>query len=410
MKKNIDSLAKASKDLMLGEPFYGLLLMALNKVWDKKVGTLGVGLDRINYHLIINPEFWEKHAPIVKKGLLKHELLHIAFFHVTDFDGYKDKKVLNFAMDIVVNQYIERQWLPEDGVFLDTFPELELEEKKSTKYYYNKLMEEKESDEHGYSGMLSQNPGGGGDDPSDGDGMANTPGGSQVRVPNHDWEEMMAGLDEPTKKLLESQTGHIIEQVADQVEKSRGIVPGEFTELLERLRHIEPPKFDWKGYIRKFTGRSTKTYTKKSRRKENKRLPDLPGLKIKQKNHILLGIDTSGSVSSTELKQIQAEMHHIYKTGADITIIQCDTAISNIAPYNPREKDWKIHGRGGTEFQPVINYYKEHQREFSALMYYTDGECSPPVNARGSILWILSHAGDMEDMTDFPGDVIQIEL
>ena len=402
MKKNIDSLAKASKDLMLGEPFYGLLLMALNKKWDKKVGTLGVGLDRINYYLIINPEFWEKYAPIVKKGLLKHELLHIAFFHVTDFDVkvYPDQKVLNWAMDIVVNQYIERQWLPEDGVFLDSFPELELEPKKGAKYYYKKLMDEKESDENGYAEALGQDPGTG----------ASMPNGDTVQTPGHDWEEMIAGLDEPTKKLLESQTGHIIKQVADQVEKSRGVVPGEFAEILERLRHIEPPKFDWKGYMRKFTGKSVKTYTKKSRRKENKRLPDLPGLKIKQQKHILLGIDTSGSVSTSELQQIQQEIHHLHKTGSDVTIIQCDTAISNIAKYNPREKDWKIHGRGGTEFQPVIDYYREHLKEYSCLMYYTDGECPAPENARGPILWVLSHGGNLESIKDFPGEKIQIEL
>ena len=57
---------------------------------------------------------------------------------------------------------------------------------------------------------------------------------------------------------------------------------------------ITAPKFDWKGYIRRFTGVSSKVYTKKIRRKENRRYSDNPGLKIKMKQHMLLAIDTSG--------------------------------------------------------------------------------------------------------------------
>ena len=92
----IESLAKASKELMLKEPFYGLILMALNKMWDvKKVPTAGVTLNGVNYELIINSEFWENLDHIQKLGLLKHELLHIAFFHLTDFGHLKEKRILN---------------------------------------------------------------------------------------------------------------------------------------------------------------------------------------------------------------------------------------------------------------------------------------------------------------------------
>lgn len=75
----VETLAKASKELMLKEPFYGLLLMGLNKVWDKKLivnntPTAGVTLKGINYELRIHPEFWEELKPLHKIGVLKHEL------------------------------------------------------------------------------------------------------------------------------------------------------------------------------------------------------------------------------------------------------------------------------------------------------------------------------------------------
>jgi predicted metal-dependent peptidase len=382
---NVESLAKASKELMLKEPFYGLLLMSLNKIWSDKLPTAGVRLKGINYELAINPSFWESLPMEQKIGVLKHELLHIGFFHLVNFTNYSNKKVLNIAMDLEINQYIERSWLPEDGMFLDTFPELDLEERKGTRYYYDKLMELMQEEEETMQCIMNAI--------SNGESECELPNGQKINIPDHDWDEIEQ-LDEATKKLIESQTKHIVEQVADQVQKSRGTVPGEFAEILERLRHIDPPKFDWKGYMRRFAGRSIKTYTKKSRRKYNKRLPDNPGLKIKRHKHILAAIDTSGSVSTNELKEFLSELYHMKKTGSEVTIIECDTAIS-------------IHGRGGTDFQPVIDYYNEHQKEYSCLFYFTDGECSAPEGAKGNILWVLSSRGSAYD--ELPGQVIILD-
>ena len=333
-----------------------------------------------------------------KVGVLKHELLHIGFFHLVNFTKYANKKVLNIAMDLEINQYIERSMLPEDGMFLDTFPELELEERKGTRYYYDKLMELAQEQEETMQCIMNAI--------SNGESECELPNGQKINIPDHDWEEIEQ-LDEATKKLIESQTKHIVEQVADQVQKSRGVIPGEFEELLKRLKQIDPPKFDWKGYMRRFAGKSVKTYTKKSRRKYNKRLPENPGLKIRRHKHILAAIDTSGSVSTNELKEFLNELYHMKKTGADVTIIECDTAISYIGKFDPK-KDLEIHGRGGTDFQPVIDYYNEHQKEYSCLFYFTDGECSAPEGAKGNILWVLSSRGDAYD--ELPGQVIKLEL
>jgi predicted metal-dependent peptidase len=214
-------------------------------------------------------------------------------------------------------------------------------------------------------------------------------------------------MDEATQKLVESQTKHIVLQVAEQVEKSRGTIPGEFEELIKKLQEVEPPKFDWKGYMRRFAGKSVKTYTKKSRRKYNKRLPDFPGLKIKRQKHILAAVDTSGSVSTKELKEFLNELYHLKKTGSDVTVIQCDTAISHIGPFDPKA-DWEIHGRGGTDFQPVIDYYNENMDKYSCLFYFTDGGAPSPDNARGNLLWVLSSAGS--EYEKLPGHVIKLEI
>tara|TARA_R110002153_G_scaffold34900_3_gene103946 strand:+ start:1187 stop:2398 length:1212 start_codon:yes stop_codon:yes gene_type:complete len=390
-----DALAKACKTLMLKEPFYGLFLLSLIKKWTNKVPTAAVSVNGMNYNLMINESFWEAMTDEHRIGILKHEVLHIGFFHMCNYSNYENKKVLNVAMDLEINQYIDSLYLPPKESkyygcnlvdFQAEYPHLDLPEKAGAKHYYNELIKDKN---------LCNNCGPGNETMEVND--------KQVNITDHDFEN---DLNEAETKMLEAQTGHIVQQVATQVEKSQGTVPGEFSEILERLRELKPAAFDWKGYMRRFVGKSTRTYTKKSRRKYNKRTPEYPGLKIKRQRHILAGIDTSGSVKGNELKEFLNELHHLKKTGADITLIQCDTSISHIGKFDPK-KEIMIHGRGGTDFQPVIDHYNEHMNKYSCLMYFTDGEAWPPENAKGHILWVISSDGNVCD--DLPGLVIEIE-
>lgn len=379
-------LAKTSKDLMLREPFYGLFLIMLNKVWDKSIPTACVSRNRINFQLTINEDYWKSLDDNRRRGLLKHEVLHIGFFHVTDYNHLTDYEIRNIAMDMEINQYIsDTDKMPEWINYLN-YPELNLEPKKGTIYYYEKLQQGKKNGNCPNLNSLLEAMGDGEDSCTTTDGKGNK---SETDVPDHSMWSEFDELDDATKKLVKKQTEYVMREVADQVTKSRGTIPGEFEEIFKRMNTLEPEKFNWKGYLRRFSGGSTKIYTKKTRRKYNKRYEENPGLKIKPKRHILFAIDTSGSVSSAELKECINELHHIHKTGTEVTIIQCDTAISKIEKFNPKT-DFHIHGRGGTSFQPVIDYYNSHQNKFTCLMYFTDGEAPAPTPARGRMLWILS--------------------
>ena len=127
MKNKAEELAKASKDLMLKEPFYGLFLIMLNKQWNNKaVPTAGVSRLGINYQLYLNTDFWDTLGSQQKIGLLKHELLHIAFFHITDWSHLTNKEIANIAMDIEINQLIQEDHLPPGPQLPSTYPELNL--------------------------------------------------------------------------------------------------------------------------------------------------------------------------------------------------------------------------------------------------------------------------------------------
>jgi predicted metal-dependent peptidase len=389
----VQSLSKISKELLLKEPYYGFFLLMLNKFWDQRIPTACVGKNGINYQLRINEEFWVSLEDPKKMGLLKHELLHIAFNHLTMHFNFSDKRLANVAMDMEINQYIDANMLPEGGITLDSYPELNLNERAGCRYYYDALRKaQKDKDEKGTSGS----PGmdklldalGNGEDPT-----------------NHDWE-IFDDLSEAERKLVDKQTQRILNQAKEQTVKRQGTVPGEIDGVII-IEEIVPPKFDWRGFIRRFTGVSTRVFTKKIRRKENRRFSDNPGLKIKMKQHMLLAIDTSGSVCDDELKEFMNEIHHIYKTGVDITIVQCDTEIRSIEPYRGKH-ELQVSGRGGTYFDPVLDYFNENLKKFTSLVYFTDGEAHASIKPRGNVLWVISERSSLN--TSLPGKVIKLEL
>ena len=387
------SLSKISKELMLKEPYYGFFLIMLNKVWRKDLPTAGVSKQNINYQLAINEEFWNSLSDDHKTGLLKHELLHIAFGHLVSFGSFSNKKLANVAMDMEINQYIEASWLPEGGINIDDYTDIQLDRKAGCRYYYDQLLRlQDEKDKNGTSGDQEMDK-----------LLDNIASGD---IPDHSTWEEFEDMSEAEKKLIEKQVQKILKDAKEQTIKKRGNVPGEIEGLIV-LDEVVKAKFDWKGYLRRFTGTSTKIFTKKIRRKENYRYEDNPGLKIKMKQHMLLAIDTSGSVSNDELAEFMNEIHHIHKAGVDITIVQCDTSIRSIEPYKGKN-DLKVHGRGGTEFDPVLDYYNANIGKYTSLVYFTDGECYTSVKPKNRVLWVLSEQSSMNE--DLPGQVIRLEL
>ena len=52
-----DLISKATKTLIFKEPFYGLFLIGLNKVYIKSIKTAGVSKHGVGVQLALNPDF-----------------------------------------------------------------------------------------------------------------------------------------------------------------------------------------------------------------------------------------------------------------------------------------------------------------------------------------------------------------
>ena len=93
MRSTHEQLSRVSKTLIFSEPFYGIFLIGLQKEFTEKCATAGVGKHGIGMRLVINPVFFSELSEHHQHGLLKHELLHIAFGHLVLADRYSNKKL-----------------------------------------------------------------------------------------------------------------------------------------------------------------------------------------------------------------------------------------------------------------------------------------------------------------------------
>lgn len=422
-------LEKCFKRLLIKNPFYGLFALSLSKRESKAVPTLGVRKQGLGCELIINPDFWKEHTDDEQIALLTHELSHIALQHIFGtWDHLPNHKTVNVAMDMEVNSYIDN--LPKDGCFAS---QLGLPNGKGTKFYYEALMQQQQQ-QQAQSPQLPCNGGQGGQSqdsqspqPSQNsqeekkeEGEGNTPQEQQEPqkqeypeeilnkgfkpLDSHDSWKDFKDIPQATQQLIQNNINSIVKTTAEQIEKQCGTIPMELREIVEKLREKKPEIFNWKAYFRRMLGSIYDVNIKSTRRKQSKRFEGAAGIQHKKKVSILVAVDTSGSVSSKELQDFFSEIEYIYKAGARVTILECDARINKIVEYDGKMVP-EIVGRGGTSFDPPVEYYIKHRKEYASIIYFTDGECSLPLKRPSGMVWVITSNGMHQD---FPGKTIYI--
>ena len=120
---------------------------------------------------------------------------------------------------------------------------------------------------------------------------------------------------------------------------------------------------------------------------------DFMGSHYKFTTKLLVAVDVSGSISDKELSKFFSVINRFFKYGIkDIDVIQFDYNITaSVVNLKKAKKAIEITGRGGTSFQPPIDYYTAH-KEYDGLIIFTDGfAATPRLPAHRKILWVLTN-------------------
>ena len=315
--------------------------------------------------------------------VILHENLHKAFRHLTTWVKlYKeDAQLANMACDYVINLMLVDM---DVGESIIAFPRNEAGERiglydtrfkgMHTKQVFDILKQEKEEGGEGGKG---------------GEGFD-----------DHDWEGA-AEISGEDKKELEREIDQALRQgiIADQ--KMNGSGKGG---LSRELGDLLQPQIDWREALREFVSSFCNAKDTSSWRRVNRRMlaqdvymPSLVGEKV---GHIVVGIDTSGSIGVQELNTFLSEVKSIVEDVHPdaLDLIYWDGAVAghevyDMATMSNLVSSTKPMGGGGTDPTCMMHYLKEKNIKPECIIQLTDGY----INNWGDqweapILWVITES------------------
>jgi len=141
---------------------------------------------------------------------------------------------------------------------------------------------------------------------------------------------------------------------------------------------------------------------------------DAMGSQYAYSTRLLVAVDVSGSVREDDLRRFLAVINRFFKQGIEvIEVIQFDAKITTPEPQVMKQAMRNLHvtGRGGTNFQPAIDFYYDHP-EYDGLVFLTDGYAAVPKlpadKAHKPLAWILTTTGADGDRLAHLGSVVRI--
>lgn len=159
--------------------------------------------------------------------------------------------------------------------------------------------------------------------------------------------------------------------------------------MIDQILSARTPKISWKELLRRFNRSVISMRTYPSRMKLNRRYGLMfPGQRRDYDTEIIYAIDSSGSMCKDDLAEGFAVVNSMCGK-AKITYLLFDTKITDIETDFKKAKDtFKVTGRGGTNFQEVIDYANTHKAD--GLIIFTDGEAPCPTQPlKTKVLWLL---------------------
>lgn len=204
-------------------------------------------------------------------------------------------------------------------------------------------------------------------------GAGNDPGGcGQVLPAAGDGDE--GGLEE-ARVRTEIQ---VRQAVGIAKATNAGSLPAEIQRLVDK---ILLPKVDWRAVLRRFIDESLSRDYAWSR--PNKRLLPhgliLPSLISDGLNHLVIAVDTSGSIDAKTLDAFAAEINGAFGDGNidHLTVIYADAAVKRVETYEVGDElTLRPAGGGGTAFSSTFQWIAQNVDTASAIIYLTDLQVS----------------------------------
>lgn len=410
-----DRIELAIKRLGHEYPLHAGILASWGIESSAAVSTMGVGFRGNRLCLVYAPEFIESVGMNELEGVLHHETNHVLFAHVFhEPDDEEDVGARVAAEEITVNEWVPEP-LPGKPVLLSQYPFLP--ENETTEVRYGKLRGRASGAKRGKAGSGSGTQSAGAclgvTGNSGGQESNGAKTGGVPTVDDHStWAEIRkdskkaaraAQMDVAvawcglTQKQRDAQLGPVAESARKAAEGS-GFDPGVGvgTESGDEEEKIEQgsAQVPWQVVLRQYIGRVRERRPVFGR--PPRRFPRMAGIipgkgRINRKPKVMAVVDTSGSMTSSMLADVSAELGIMAKY-CEVVVVECDTEIHRVYPYRPIES---VKGRGGTDFRPPLepDFLKAQQPD--VVIYFTDGDGpAPDKPPTVPVVWCITEGGE----------------
>ena len=173
-----------------------------------------------------------------------------------------------------------------------------------------------------------------------------------------------------------------------------GSVPGQMVEVIYQSTR---GRVKYESILREFYASALSDNRRLTRSRPSRRFGfEQMGSFYKYMPKLIVALDCSGSVSSENLGIYLHILSQFFKYGIQgIDVITFDTIVNKEVTKLKKTKDKQIaiKGRGGTDFQPVVDYFCKHI-DYDGMMIVTDGYApipQVPSFLKNKLLWIIDN-------------------
>lgn len=373
-----DSIATLSDRWFLSEPLLFATLCSHRVVENRDMEcVMRSGKLRIEY----NPELMEGLSDVMLEMMLRREVIRILLKHPYQRQPLNAQpELLTLASDVTIYQHGRGGINPLHGTGIS------LPEKLSFEEYYNLLSHQAEQE----CGCPDCNGSEGNDADRTSSQSSSMP---LLEILDNGMADASALWEEDA--FIEEKMNRLLENA--MVTNQWGTVPGGLKDLLkvsmERSLNVRRQLGMFKASILSTQRRLTRM--RPSRRYGWEQM----GVIHPYTTRLLIAVDTSGSVLDTDLQRFFSIINGFFTYGIpQIDVLQFDADIKlPMLSLKKASSTIKVKGRGGTNFQPVIDYFNEH-KEYDGMIVLTDGYAHMPILPAGRrILWALKDRKCFDD-------------
>ena len=385
----------------------------------------------------INYEKFGKHTPLAQMGIVEHNIGHFMSGHVgnrlgLDMRAYCEdtygkvmgRRLYYAVIEAAADSYVSYpEQLVNEGIpyydvkkiglarwahtleilkrieeLMDDYrggdPEVDLEE--ALNHVINSLL--------GDSGQV--------------DGNANDPAAAENGgTPAKDFVLNNSRTD---NSIVENKLRQMIKEAIERSpDKARGFMSGDAAQFVaaEDVQPVVP----WFQQLNHSVSSALSEERRTTRKRLNRRDPTFGFGRVNENiTRVVFVVDTSGSMGAEDLRAVNSQLEYIVQNAEEVRVIHCDAGVAKEEMYRRGMSLQEFFGRGGTSFDPALEYIRDNMEMPDAIVYFTDGyggklDDENPIigDWETRLVWVLTPNGLSEErFTESitrQGEVIKVE-